>query len=71
MAETKTKMLPEQAAQHLGCGYDKLMQMVRLKQIPHYRIGRRVFFVQETLDLWIENQEHQSIHTDTGIRMVR
>ncbi|HWQ40564.1 MAG TPA: excisionase family DNA-binding protein [Desulfosporosinus sp.] len=66
-----TRMLPGEAAEHLGCGYDKLLQMVRKKELPHYRIGRRVFFIKETLDLWIENQEKQSIQTENGLRMVR
>lgn len=66
-----TRLLPQEAAQHLGCGYDKLMGLVRAKQIPHYRIGRRVFFTKEALDQWIDKQERQSVQSDTGIRMVR
>lgn len=63
MTDIKKRMLPEEAAEYLGCGYDKLLQMVRQRQIPHYRLGRRVFFTRNTLDLWIENQEHQSFKT--------
>jgi excisionase family DNA binding protein len=61
MQETKTRLLPKEAATHIGCGYDQILKMVRLKQIPHYRIGRRVFFTKDSLDLWIENQERQSV----------
>ncbi len=57
----KTRLLPHEAAEYIGCRYDKLMQMVRQREIPFYRIGRRVFFIKETLDLWIENQERQSV----------
>lgn len=57
----RTRLMPQEAANYIGCKYDKLMQMVRLKQVPHYRIGRRVFFTKEALDLWIENQERLSI----------
>ena len=60
----RTRLLPREAAEYIGCGYDKLMQMVRLGDIPHYRIGRRVFFTRETLALWIENQEKQSMQQD-------
>lgn len=56
----RTRLLPEEAAAYIGCRYDKLLQMVRLKQVPHYRIGRRVFFTKESLTLWIENLEKQS-----------
>lgn len=58
----KTRLLPQEAAEYLGCRYDKLMQMVRQKQIPHYKIGRRVFFTKETLTLWVENLERQSLN---------
>lgn len=57
----KTRLLPNEAAEYIGCKYDKLMQLVRLQQIPHYRIGRRVFFTKEKLTLWIDNQEQQSV----------
>lgn len=57
----RTRMLPQEAADYIGCKYDKLMQMVRMKQVPHYRIGRRVFFTKESLTLWIENLERQSL----------
>jgi len=59
--DERTRLLPGEAASYIGCRYDKLMQMVRLKQIPHYRIGRRVFFTKESLSLWIENLERQSL----------
>jgi excisionase family DNA binding protein len=62
----KTRLLPEEAASYIRCGYDKLMQDVRAGKIPHYRIGRRVFFTRETLDLWIENMERQSIQESAG-----
>jgi excisionase family DNA binding protein len=71
MEDPKTRMLPNEASKFLGCGYDKLMQMVRKKEIPHFRIGRRVFFTKEALNLWIENQEQQSIQGEQSLRMVR
>lgn len=52
-----TRLLPEEAASYIGCKYDQLMQMVRKRQVPHYRIGRRVFFTKESLTLWAENLE--------------
>ncbi len=55
-----TQLKSGEAADYIGCKYDKLMQMVRRKQVPHYRIGRRVFFTKESLTLWVENLERQS-----------
>lgn len=57
----KTRLNPHEAAEYIGCRYDKLLQMVRKKEIPHYRIGRRVFFTKETLTQWIETMEKNSI----------
>jgi excisionase family DNA binding protein len=62
----KTRLLPREAAAFLGCSYDWLMKEVRRKQIPHYRIGRRVFFTREALTLWIENQERLSVQREPG-----
>ncbi|MFW0860576.1 MAG: excisionase family DNA-binding protein [Dethiobacter sp.] len=59
MAE-RTRLLPKEAAAFVGCGYDKLLQLVRQGQIPHYRIGKRVFFTKERLSLWIEDMEQES-----------
>ena len=56
-----TRLLPQEAAEYIGCGYDQIMKMVRQKKIPHYRIGRRVFFTKEKLALWVDNQERQSM----------
>ena len=62
----ESRLLPQEAAAYLGCGYDKLMQMTRRKEIPFYSIGKRKFFRKKTLDLWIENQERQSIQMEVG-----
>ena len=68
MINQKTRLTPEEALDHIGCKYDKLMQMVRKKEIPHYRIGRRVFFTKETLDEWIDELEKKSVKPDTYYR---
>lgn len=65
----RTRLLPQEAAEHIGCKYDKLLQMVRNKEIPHYRIGRRVFFTREALDEWIAELEKKSTKT-AGIRVI-
>jgi excisionase family DNA binding protein len=56
-----TPLTPHEAKTLVPCGYDKLMQLVRTGQIPHYRIGRRVFFTEESLRAWIENMQMQSV----------
>lgn len=64
--KTKTRLTPAEASELLGAKYDKLMQMVRLRQIPHFRIGSRVFFTREALIDWIDVQERQSVHRESG-----
>lgn len=61
----RTRLLPQGAAEYIGCRYDKLLQLVRRREIPHYRIGRRIFFTRETLDLWLDDLEKKSIQRGT------
>jgi len=68
MSDLKTRLLPEEAANYVGCRYDKLMHMVRKNEIPHYRIGRRVLFTKESLDQWIEGLERQSLRVVKAVQ---
>ncbi len=55
-----TRLNPLEAADFLGCSYVWLMRRARKQQIPHYRIGCKVFFTKEQLTLWIQSQEAKS-----------
>ena len=46
-----------EAAEYLGVCKDKIYTMVRTSEIPHFRLRRRIFFSQETIDIWIRDQE--------------
>jgi len=46
-----------EAANYTGISYWKLLEMVKAKQIPHIRAGRRILFRVESLDRWMTNQE--------------
>jgi excisionase family DNA binding protein len=61
MLNVKTRMLPADAADYLMISIDKLYQMCRMKQIPHYKIGSRYFFTEEAISEWIREQERKSI----------
>lgn len=52
----------KEACNLIGCGYDQLMKMVRNGNLAgtHYRIGKRVIFIKEKLELWQENQITQA-----------
>lgn len=47
----------QEVAEYLGVHQDTIYTMVRQKQIPHFRVRRRIFFNQNTIDSWIEKQE--------------
>jgi excisionase family DNA binding protein len=51
------RMDVKQAALYIGASEFKLRDMVRLKQIGHYRIGSRILFRKATIDEWITAQE--------------
>jgi len=46
-----------EAAEYLGVCKDTIYTMVRSSEIPHFRIRRRIFFSQETIEAWISEQE--------------
>ena len=54
MVENRT-FKPNDAAQYIGCKYGMIMDLVRQNKIPHYRIGRRVFFKEDALAKWIDD----------------
>ncbi|WP_082087789.1 helix-turn-helix domain-containing protein [Domibacillus indicus] len=53
----RTRMTIKQAAVFLGVYPGTLYRYVQEGTVPHYRVGRRIFFTQETLSEWIGRQE--------------
>lgn len=53
-----TRLLPKEGFELIGVRYDAGMKMVRSGEMAgtFYRIGNRVFFIKEKLELWIENK---------------
>lgn len=58
--ERKTLTVQE-VAQYLGVHTDTIYTMVRQKQIPHFRIRRRILFSREAIDAWIREQESMTV----------
>lgn len=56
-----TRLDVKEAANYLGVHTDTIYKMVREKEIPHYRLRRRIMFSQEAIDRWIYKQELNSI----------
>lgn len=61
MQVKRSTLTVAEAAAKLGVHEDTIYTMVRLKQIPHVRVRRRIFFRSETLDEWMSEQEKLSV----------
>ncbi|WP_366160631.1 helix-turn-helix domain-containing protein [Bacillus infantis] len=55
----KDTLSVQEAAEYLGVSSDTVYTMVKQKEIPHYRVRKRIFFSKERIDTWIDNQETQ------------
>ncbi|MBS4172082.1 helix-turn-helix domain-containing protein [Bacillus sp. FJAT-49736] len=53
----RNTMTVREVADYLGVHSDTVYTMVRLKQIPHFRVRRRILFSLESINAWIKNQE--------------
>ena len=62
MNETVT-LKSKAAAQYIGISYWLLLEMTKKGELPYIAAGGRKLFRKETLDLWMANQEAQSVQT--------
>lgn len=46
----------DQAAEYLGCNRDRIHDLVQLGKIEKYRDGRRLLFLREDLDAYLEGR---------------
>lgn len=47
----------KELANYLKCSESKIRNLVRDKAIPNFRIGSKINFNKEAINLWIKNQE--------------
>jgi excisionase family DNA binding protein len=66
MEMIRARLSPKDAAAYIGCSYGFLLELARMKKIPHFKIGVRFFFFQDSLDLWLRNQETKSTYSVTN-----
>lgn len=48
-------------ATYLNVSVDKVYEMVRRKEIPHFKIGRRILFKLDVIDEWIDERMNEGI----------
>ena len=58
--ERKTLTMKE-TAEYLGISYWLTTQLVRRKQIPCSRVGKRILFRKEALDIYLSKKENDSL----------
>jgi excisionase family DNA binding protein len=59
---TRKTVTAQEIAKYIGVHLDTIYTMVRQKEIPHFRVRRRILFSLETIDAWMREQEQKSCH---------
>lgn len=57
----RTTLTAKEAADYLGISYWLITQLVKRKQIPCSRVGKRLLFRKEVLDIFLSKKENDSI----------
>ena len=57
----RTTLTMKEAAEYLGISYWLITQLVRRKQIPCSRVGKRILFRKEALDIYLSKKENDSL----------
>ena len=57
----RTTLTAKEAAEYLGISYWLITQLVRKKQIPCSRVGKRILFRKEALDIYLSKKENDSL----------
>lgn len=57
----RTTLTAKEAAEYLGISYCLITQLVRRKQIPCSRVGKRILFRKEVLDIYLSKKENDSL----------
>ena len=53
-------MTAKELAEYLDVHLDTIYRMARKKEIPHFRIRRKVYFKKTSIDSWIREQEQKN-----------
>lgn len=57
----RTTLTAKEAAKYLGISYWLITQLVKRKQIPCSRVGKRILFRKEILDIYLSEKEKNSL----------
>lgn len=51
-----------EVAEYLGISKDLVYMMVREKQLPHVKLGRRILFKIDSVERWLAALENESLN---------
>ncbi len=57
----RTTLTAKEAAEYLGISYWLITQLVKRRQIPCSRVGKRILFRKEALDIYLSQKENDSL----------
>ncbi|KLV22701.1 MULTISPECIES: helix-turn-helix domain-containing protein [Bacillus] len=57
----KTILTPPEAAEFLGIHKETVYIRCRNKQLPHFRVGKKIYFRVDSLNEWINKQINESV----------
>lgn len=60
-------MSVKEAALYMGVSKDTIYELTRKKNIPHLRLGRRILFRKNALDIWMREMEKSSLEIGKDI----
>ncbi|MBE2973391.1 helix-turn-helix domain-containing protein [Bacillus megaterium] len=60
-------MSVKEAALYMGVSKDTIYELTRKKNIPHLRLGRRILFRKNALDIWMREMEKSSLKVEKDI----
>ena len=61
MINKETGLVAKEVAEILGCSEYIVRQKVRERKLPHYKVGRRIFFTRTGIENWMREQEQSSV----------
>lgn len=61
MEPQRETLTVSEASQIIGICEDTLYEMIRQKQIPHFRVRRRILLRYHTILRWMDEQESKSV----------
>ena len=51
----------KEVTKYLHCSYSTVMKLIKIREIPNFRIANRIYFKKTLIDNWIYNQCLKSV----------